>query len=387
MGRVRHSVKAIREFGPLPEGKKQVVRIDVVEPRLRSYQYRDKIRFRAEVCAFSKRFAKNLDEYPCDIEAQRDAARRFALEVRGGDTAQGGSMKVRDFFWQVYLPDVRAEIKTARDKELRFKRFLDGYMGDRRLDQVTTSFLDGLPKALLAKGYSNRTVNHFLSDVRTLFNKVVKKRRLNQSPARFLENLKVIKEPVIPELTVDRLAEFVTACMQDESPVFADLGVVMIGTGLRVTECRTIKVRQLDKDITSISIPTNKANRPFYAPVNSTVREAIKRRLVALGISGSESRMRRGNEYLFQSPVKASAPVAYPREFFARVSERLGAKVRPHDCRRLWGTAMTQCTGNIDLTSRALNHSDIAVTQGYVNYAPPELMRASELTEQYLIAA
>ena len=71
MQKFRHTVKAMRDIEPLPEGEKQLIRIDEVEPRLRSYQYQDSIRFRVEVCAFSRRFSKSLDKWPCDIEVQR----------------------------------------------------------------------------------------------------------------------------------------------------------------------------------------------------------------------------------------------------------------------------------------------------------------------------
>lgn len=385
MGKVRHSVKVIREFGPLPEGKKQLVRIDEVEPRLRSYQFRDKIRFRAEVCAFSKRFTKNLDEWPCDIEAQRDAARRFALDVKGGDCAQGGSMKVRDFFWQVYLPDVQARNKTAKDVEQRFVRFLDGYMGDLRLDQVTPSYLERVPLELKARGYANQTVNHYLCDTRMLFKKVIEHRRLNQSPARFLKNLPVDKAPVVPELTVDRLSEFVAACRQDDSPTHADYGVVMAGTGLRDSECRSIQVSQIDAEITSIWIPTNKAGRPFHVPVNSVVKAAIQRRLEALGIQDPESRRGRADEFIFPSSVKPNAPIGPARAFFDRVSGRLGVKVKPHDLRRLWGVAVAQSSGSLDIASRMLNHSTLGVTKTYVTYATPELVNASQQAERYLL--
>ena len=387
MGKFRHTVKAMRELEPLPEGMKQRVRIDEIEPRLRSYQYRNRTRFRVEVCAFSKRFTKSLDEWPCDIEAQRNAARRFALDVKGGDCAQGGSMKVREFFWQVYLPDIQARNKTARDVEQRFVRFLDGYMGDFRLDQVTPSYLGRLPLELKAQGYANQTVNHYLCDARMLFNKVVEHRRLNQSPARFLKNLPVDKTPIVPELTVERLSELVAACLQDDSPVHADYGVILTGTGLRDSECRSIKVNQIDGQMKSIWIPHNKAGRPFYVPVNETVREAIQRRLAALGIQDAECRKRRGEEFIFPSPVKANAHIGYPREFFARLSSRLGVKVKPHDMRRLWGLAVAQSTGSLDMASRMLNHSTLAVTKSYVTYAAPELLKASKQAERYLIGA
>jgi integrase len=385
MKKIRHTVKSLRNFGPLPEGVKQIVRIDESEPRLRSFQYKDSIRFRVEVCAFSKRYTKSLDKWPCDIESQRDAARRFSLEVRGGDCAQGGSMKVRDFFRQVHLPDVQVRNKTAKDVEQRFKRFLDGYLGDCRLDQVTTSYLEMLPLKLKALGYANQTVNHYLCDTRTLFNKMVEHRRLNQSPARFLKNLPVDNVPVVSELTVDRLSEFIDACEQDESPVHTEYGIVIAGTGLRDSECRSIKVGQIDMAITRIWIPKNKAGRPFYVPVNSTVKRAIGRRFKALGIQDLETHKRRADEYLFPSPVKPNASIGYPRAFFSRVSDRLGLKVNPHCLRRLWALAVAQSSGNLDIASRMLNHSSAAVTKRYVTYAAPELQKASDTAEQYLL--
>jgi len=384
MEKVRHSVKAIREFEPLPEGQTQLVRIDAVEPKLRSYQYRNSLRFRAEVCAFGKRFSKNLDKWPCDIGQQRDEARRYALEVKGGDVAQGGGIKVSDFFWQEYLPGVRVRNKTAGDVEQRFKRFLDKYFGDRSLNKVTPAFLETLPHELLAHGYANQTVNHFLCDTRMLFKKAVENRRLQQSPARFLRNLPVSKAPIIPELTVERLKEFIKACEQDQSPVHMDYGIVLAGTGLRDSECRSIRIGQIDATLSTISIPENKAGRPFQVPVNSTVKAALQRRLEALGLESAEDRKKQRDTYLFASPVKPDAHISYARAFFARVSKRLGVTVKPHDLRRLWGVAVSQSTGSLDIASRMLNHSSLAVTKTYVTYAAPELAHASNLAERYL---
>lgn len=376
MGKVRHTTKFLRELESLPAGIKQLVRIDEVEPRLRSYQFRHLVGFRAEVCLGRKRFTKKLADWPCDIEEQRNAARRFALEVKGGEINGSGSIKVRDYFRNVVSPDVLARNKTAKETVRRFERVLDLLIGDMRLDRVTPGHLERLPLDLQSRGLANQTVNHYLVDVRRLFRRAEEQQLIPRSPARFLRNLQVSKAPVVPELTVSRLPELVAAMRADQS-VFGDYGVVLLGAGLRDSECRDLKGSQIDEAITSIYLADNKAGRPFYAPVNGLVREVLERRLKL-----------HGRGYLFPSPRNHGEPIGYPRAFFERVSARMGVRVKPHDMRRLFGTAAAMATGSIDMTGRLLNHaggSGVAVTKRYITYAAPELQRASEAAERLLI--
>ena len=121
-------------------------------------------------------------------------------------------------------------------------------------------------------------------------------------------------------------------------------------------------------------------------PANSTVKAALQRRLEALGLENADDFRRQRDTYLFPSPVKPDAHIGYSRAFFSRVSERLGVTVKPHDLRRLWGVAISQSTGSLDIASRMLNHSSLSVTKTYVTYASPELAKASDLAERYLLS-
>ncbi|MXE36604.1 tyrosine-type recombinase/integrase, partial [Escherichia coli] len=69
---------------------------------------------------------------------------------------------------------------------------------------------------------------------------------------------------------------------------------------------------------------------------------------------------------IFPQITDTTRPLGYPRGTFSRICRDAGISgLRIHDLRRTFATRVLHETGDIDMTSRLLNHHSLSVTRRY----------------------
>ena len=159
-----------------------------------------------------------------------------------------------------------------------------------------------------------------------------------------------------------------------------DLAIItmLLGTGMRVSECVGLNVTDIDFDDGAIHI-TRKGHRRDTVYMGEEIEETLKDYILnardryeatenepALFLSLRHKRITvRNVEILLKKYVQAALPY------------RSGEKISPHKMRSTFGTTLYKETGDIKLVADTLGHRNIATTQKHYAAQDTELKRSA----------
>lgn len=135
----------------------------------------------------------------------------------------------------------------------------------------------------------------------------------------------------------------------------ADLIWLLIHTGLRLDEARTITWNAVDfnKEIFTAFNTKNHSNHTL--PMTSATKDMFKRRL----------KIKISTKYVFPSPNNKNLPMTASRTF-TRVSKDVGFEFTAHDLRRTVATVASDLGYDINTIGMVLNHAKGSVTSKYI---------------------
>jgi integrase len=178
------------------------------------------------------------------------------------------------------------------------------------------------------------------------------------------------------------MPEFWRAIGEIRNPVRADLVRVLILTGLRSLDARTIEwadIAGLDGDEPTLHRPNPKGGpkKAFTVPISSAVAEVFRRR-------------RAENETLFPG-----CPLVFPTTDHtgrgvthiknAEEDSLRGFGYTPHRARDTFATACEESGVSVLATKVLLNHRDKTITEGYQRLSLGHLREAAEKVARFLL--
>jgi len=155
-----------------------------------------------------------------------------------------------------------------------------------------------------------------------------------------------------------------------------DLTWLLIHTGLRLDEARTMKWSNIDLEREIFTAIDTKNHRDHTLPMTAATKCMFERRSLA---------RIDGNEYLFPSPVDASHPMTASRTF-ERICKEINCEFTAHDLRRTFATVASELGYDLNTIGAALNHSGGSVTSNYVQHSPRRLKNILEDIQNALFA-
>lgn len=155
------------------------------------------------------------------------------------------------------------------------------------------------------------------------------------------------------------------------SPHLHDWLIIALGTGCRMSEILSLRIRDISLRHNVIRLPTSKSTVPHEIPMTGTVRAAIERRI--------DRCYQLETPYLFANE-RTGQPIKTVIIPFKRACKRAGIPVsskkldtlgmRVHDTRHTVGSWLIQEGAPLEAVQDLLNHSDIRTTQRYAHHAP-----------------
>lgn len=241
-------------------------------------------------------------------------------------------------------------------------------------------FLDYL--SFYAKEFENSTISYTngekgksrnLSAIRRLFSYLYKVELISSNPAQLVDTPKIHEKPIIclePE-EVSKLLDLIengTSLTKAQQKYHnytkaRDFAIVtlLLGTGMRVSECVGINIKDIDFAINGIKITRKGGNQSIlyfgdevydalcgYLEEREQI-EALEEHKEALFLSMQKKRI---NVKTVQNLVKKYAKLVTPLK-----------KISPHKLRSTYGTNLYEETGDIYLVADALGHSDVNTTK------------------------
>jgi integrase len=357
-------------------GNKQQEVTDLTEPALRIIKYADTATFIARVFWKTKRYYRTLGSYPyISIPKARQMATQFKGDIQTGEFNYKSLIRLRDFVYQVYKPYILYVVKnkTALECIKRLETHFFPSLGDKPLGQINQFDIISLLNTR-AEIVENSTVNRDKSLISSVFRLAIEKGIIDEykSPVKNIKKLKENNTHKKKLPSKEQIQQIIKFCHSEpDHTLGCDLILLLIYTGLRLSEALSLRVGDIKNEVTSIWLEENKADRPVGLPANSEAQVIIKRLIATTN-----------NDYLFPSPVLTNHSMGPPRRLLTKLKSHLKlSEFGFHYCRAIFCTAVAKT--NIHMAQKLLNHSDIKTTNLYIYHDDSSLMQASESVVSY----
>ncbi len=224
-----------------------------------------------------------------------------------------------------------------------------------------------------------------LSAIRTMFKFFYSRKKITANPASLVEAPKT-REKAIVRLDINEMCDLLDEVesgsnltkKQKEYHKYTkkrDLAIIslLVGTGMRVSECVGINKSDINFDTNGIKI-RRKGGNIVILYFGDEVREAIVDYLEERSLNPADTENalfvslqgKRINVRTVQNLVKK----------YSQVSVKL-KNISPHKLRSTYGTNLYQQTGDIYLVANTLGHADVNTTRKHYAYIEEEARRAA----------
>lgn len=290
---------------------------------------------------------------------------------------------LRTFF--DFLKQANPELKT---KELRdfplsildeiklmdleeYMEYLKCYSTEKREDLMNTE----------------RGIMRKVSTVKSFYNYFYRTERIQNNPASLLQLPKIHEKEII-RLDVDEVARFLDEvedgeCLTEKQKAYhaktklRDLAMMtlLLGTGLRVSECVGLNINDVDFRNGGLRIHRKGGKEVivyFGAEVEYALQDYLSEREHIVPEEGSEEALflsmqrKRINVRSVEKMVKKYAQLVTPLK-----------KITPHKLRSTYGTNLYRETGDIYLVADVLGHSDVNTTKKHYAALEDERRRSA----------
>ena len=234
---------------------------------------------------------------------------------------------------------------------------------------------------------TERGIMRKVSTVKSFYNYFYRTERIQNNPASLLQ-LPKINEKEIIRLDVDEVARFLDEvedgeCLTEKQKAYhaktklRDLAMMtlLLGTGLRVSECVGLNINDVDFRNGGLRIHRKGGKEVivyFGAEVEYALQDYLSEREHIVPEEGSEEALflsmqrKRINVRSVEKMVKKYAQLVTPLK-----------KITPHKLRSTYGTNLYRETGDIYLVADVLGHSDVNTTKKHYAALEDERRRSA----------
>lgn len=261
------------------------------------------------------------------------------------------------------------EIKLMNLEE--YMEYLKCYSTEKREDLMNTE----------------RGIMRKVSTVKSFYNYFYRTERIQNNPASLLQLPKIHEKEII-RLDVDEVARFLDEvedgeCLTEKQKAYhaktklRDLAMMtlLLGTGLRVSECVGLNINDVDFRNGGLRIHRKGGKEVivyFGAEVEYALQDYLSEREHIVPEEGSEEALflsmqrKRINVRSVEKMVKKYAQLVTPLK-----------KITPHKLRSTYGTNLYRETGDIYLVADVLGHSDVNTTKKHYAALEDERRRSA----------
>ena len=234
---------------------------------------------------------------------------------------------------------------------------------------------------------TERGIMRKVSTVKSFYNYFYRTERIQNNPASLLQLPKIHEKEII-RLDVDEVARFLDEvedgeCLTEKQKAYhaktklRDLAMMtlLLGTGLRVSECVGLNINDVDFRNGGLRIHRKGGKEVivyFGAEVEYALQDYLREREHIVTEEGSEVALflsmqrKRINVRSVEKMVKKYAQLVTPLK-----------KITPHKLRSTYGTNLYRETGDIYLVADVLGHSDVNTTKKHYAALEDERRRSA----------
>ncbi len=265
----------------------------------------------------------------------------------------------------------------------RFLRYLQGRGLPTSLSQLDKTHLRQFIRYLQTEArtpHGNRslspaTVQGYVRTLKAFFSWLERESYLTPNP---MARIPVPKAPikVIDTFTPDQIAKLIAVCQRSNGSGYRNLAIIllMLDSGLRVSEVTHIDLGDLDLTEGYIKISGAKGGRERVVPIGSVVQKSLWRYVNHFRPRPLISRV----TGLFLSdgglPLAKNGVQQMLRRY-GREAGLTGVRCSPHTCRHTFAKQYLMNGGDIFSLQRILGHSSLASVRIYLNLFSADIKR------------
>lgn len=280
-------------------------------------------------------------------------------------------MKTLDEIFEIYI-DLKSKViseQSYRTNVGYFFNHISPVLGDRKIDTLHYIDYQKFVNDLLTVGLKPKTVKNILIVLSGIY-----KTAIQNEWYTGINPIKLVELPRFDNkryftLSVDLQKKYIKAILNFDEPIFKDIFLFLLH-GRRLSEVLRMKWEYIDLN-----------NEVYYLPakVNKSKKNlsfSMTWQLFDMLLEYQSEAIETQNTpfitgYVFINP-KTKRPYTDIRKPWARLLQRANLpKMRMHDIRHLLATyAINELDISVEMVSHTLGHSDISITQRYINPKP-----------------
>ena len=255
-----------------------------------------------------------------------------------------------------FIPDYINNIKNIKrlrdtDRTEYCLNLFAKYFGNKKLNKVTPSDISDYINLRLEEGKAPSTVVRELASVRALFNYAKKQRVFKGNNPVSDSDLPCVDNRRERILTHEEEATLLQNCREFMVPILK----VLLNTGLRIGELRSLKWIEvdLDKNLLTVTAENSKNKKARIVPLNKLVRKIFLEQKL------------QGTEYVFDKLNKSKSNINY---YFKEACSKSGIRgLTIHDLRHTTASRMLELGSDIVTVGKILGHTNLKSTQRYLH--------------------
>lgn len=266
--------------------------------------------------------------------------------------------------------------KKAYEEDItEFSDFLAA-TGDTQYEKVTLQDVRIFLGELSQRELSRNTISRKISSLRAFYQFLLKNQAVTENPFSYIHLKK--KTLRLPRFFYEKEMDALFQAVKGEKPLdFRNEALleVLYGTGIRLSECKNIQLKDIDFDL-SIVLIHGKGNKERYVPFGHYAAVALQEYL-RKGRSLLMTKYHKEHDYLFVNQYGdqlSASGIEYILNQIIKKSS-LTADIHPHMLRHTFATHLLNNGADLRTVQELLGHASLSSTQIYAHVTKEHLQK------------
>jgi integrase/recombinase XerC len=272
---------------------------------------------------------------------------------------------------------LQSEKRYSSHTVLAYQRDLKHFVRCLELDEANVVSWNEIKQAdvrrcvsmLHRQGLSGKSLQRWLSTVRSLFNYLCRHQRATHNPAVGVPAPKIIKR--LPKtLNVDEISQLLEGKINEnqkgnESLICRDVAMMelLYACGLRLAELKGLNLQDIDWQLQTVTV-TGKGQKQRRIPFGGKAKEALKKWLVhrkSMADSDEDA------TFVSQRGSRVSSSSIQKRLKKMALTQGLNTNVYPHMLRHSFASHILESSKDLRAVQELLGHANLTTTQIYTH--------------------
>lgn len=235
------------------------------------------------------------------------------------------------------------------------------------LDEVTEEEVEAFHQSFRTAGMKPATLRRKLNSSSSFFNYAVKKKWISFNPAEDIDRVPVKQQ----ERTFLNQGEIKALVKNIEHPIIQAFVTMMVHTGLRVSECANLQLKDVDFAKKEVCVIEGKGGKDRTVPMNPTLIQHMKNYLNTV-------RPATESVNFFATAKTGAVSPQYVNQHLKKAAESAGIEkhVTSHALRHSFASQLVQGDVHVAVIKDLLGHADVRTTSVYMHTDMSDMQEA-----------